>query len=48
MNNKIMALPSTIINVNKKDQQFITRRKVFQIKHKNSWIEKKLVSHKKL
>jgi hypothetical protein len=39
MNNKIMALPSTIISVNKKDQQFITRRIFFQIKHKHSWIE---------
>ncbi len=47
MNNKIMALPSTIISANKKDQQFITHRKVFQIKHKHSWIEEKLVSHKK-
>jgi hypothetical protein len=30
MNNKIMALPSTITNANQKDQQFITPIKVYQ------------------
>ncbi len=34
------------LSVDKIDQQFVTHRRVFQLKQKHLWIEKKLVGHR--